>query len=150
VQWVPEVLRDWCDTHRRTPGQDEQYAIALEQSRQVATWSDVDICISDTSPLLTAIYSEMLFADSSFTSWALQEQSRFHLTLLTDLDIAWEADGLQRDGPHVRDEVDAALRSALAAQQLPFQVISGVGPRRTQAALQAVLEAFSVRGATAG
>jgi hypothetical protein len=47
------------------------------------------------------------------------------LTLLTALDLPWVADGLQRDGPHVREPVDDVLRELLLANALPFAVIGG-------------------------
>jgi nicotinamide riboside kinase len=147
--YISEALRAWCAVHQRTPRREEQAAIAFEQARQVAA-CNADICISDTTPLMTAVYSELLFADTSLTPWAVAEQATFHLTLLTGLDIVWEADGLQRDGPHVREPVDRALRQLLSAHQLPHQVITGQGDARTHAALQCVLQALSMRGTPAG
>lgn len=150
VEWVPEVLREWCELHQRTPRQDEQQGIAQEQTRRVADCDNVDVCISDTTPLMTAIYSEMLFADTSLTAWAVTEQSKFDITLLTKLDLPWVADGIQRDGPHVRKPVDTALRRSLETHDLPFQVIQGTGVQRTDEALRSVLQALSVRGIAAG
>jgi len=48
------------------------------------------------------------------------------------------ADGLQRDGPHVRAPVDAAIRRALLAAGLSWSVVSGQGQRRVDAALNAI------------
>ena len=150
VQWVPEVLREWCELHQRTPRQEEQEAIAHEQSRRIAACEGADVCISDTTPLMTAIYSEMLFADTSLTTWAVTEQAKFDVTLLTGLDLPWVADGIQRDGPHVRAPVDTALRRSLLAHGLPFHVIQGAGVQRTDGALHNVLQALSVRGIATG
>lgn len=149
VSGVAEVLREWCELHQRTPRQHEQLAIAQEQSRRMAGCELADICISDTTPLMTAIYSEMLFEDPSLTAWAVTEHARFDITLLTGLDIPWVADGIQRDGPHVREPVDRALRRTLQTHSLPFEEIHGLGEQRTDAALQRVLQALLVRGAAA-
>jgi len=65
------------------------------------------------------------------------------LTLLTALDLPWRPDGLQRDGPHVRDPVDAKIRAALGAGGLPYCVVAGHGPARLQAALAAVDRALN-------
>jgi hypothetical protein len=54
------------------------------------------------------------------------------------LDLPWVADGIQRDGPHVREGVDARLRAALARGDLPYRVVYGLGDARTQAALLAI------------
>jgi hypothetical protein len=61
---------------------------------------------------------------------------------VTTLDLPWVADGLQRDGAHVREPVEAALRSALVDAGLSFAVISGIGDARTGAALAAVQSAL--------
>jgi hypothetical protein len=57
---------------------------------------------------------------------------------VTALDLPWVADGLQREGPHVREPVDRLVRAALHASQLPYAVVSGGGERRLAAALQAL------------
>ena len=49
-----------------------------------------------------------------------RHHARCDLTLLTALDLPWVADGLQRDGPQVREPVDTLLRAALHA--LPASV----------------------------
>ncbi len=147
--WTPEVLREWCDAHQRTPRQDEQRAIAMEQSQRAAACADVEVCISDTTALMTAVYSDVLFGDTSLYPWAAADQARFDLTLLTDLYLAWQPDGMQRDGPHVRALVDAALRAALLAYGIPFQLISGIDGQRANQALHCVLTALSKRSVAA-
>ncbi len=140
---VAEHLRDWVEQHGRVPLQSEQLAIAQEQARrvnasdaaQIAGWA---FTIADTTPLMTAVYSHKLFADRSLYPMALSHQASYPITLLMGLDIAWVADGLQRDGPQVREPVDALLRQALDAAALPYHVVYGSGPARLQAALQAL------------
>ena len=105
--WVGEVLREWCDAHGRTPMPHEQAAIAAEQARRIdAAAATHDLVACDTTPLMTAVYSAMLFDDASLVADAIAFQRRCDLTLLTALDLPWVADGLQRDGPHVRAPVD--------------------------------------------
>ena len=60
------------------------------------------------------------------------------MTLLTGLDMPWEPDGLQRDGPHVREPVDAQLRALLRSHGIPHSLVLGQGPQRLQAALAAL------------
>ena len=137
---VPELLRAWCDREGRTPRPNEQAAIAAAQTAAIdaaAQRSAVVIC--DTTALMTAIYSDYLFKDSSLLPAALAFHRRCTLTLLTALDLPWEADGLQRDGPHVQPPVDAALRAALASAGVGWALVAGHGEARVQAALQAVL-----------
>ena len=137
VAVVPEVLREWCGQQGRTPRQDEQYAIAQEQARRVDA-ATADIVIADTTPLMIAIYSDMLFADTSLYNFAITHQRSYDLTLVTGLDLPWVADGLQRDGQHVREPVDALLRAALERARVNYKVVYGTGPQRLDNALLAV------------
>jgi nicotinamide riboside kinase len=137
--WVGEHLRDWCQQRGRTPQPDEQRAIA---ERQQALIDDAaashDIVVCDTTPLMTAVYSDLLFDDASLTPYAIEQQRRCGLTLLTALDIDWVADGLQRDGPQVRAPVDGHLRALLAAHALPWALVQGRDEARVASALAAV------------
>jgi nicotinamide riboside kinase len=139
VAVVPEVLREWCTAAGRTPRPEEQLPIAQEQERRVDAARDgADLVIADTTALMVAIYSAMLFEDGTLYRFALQRQRGYDATLLTGLDLPWVADGLQRDGPHVQGPVDALLREALQKAQVPFHVVYGSGPGRLASALQAL------------
>ncbi len=140
VASVPEVLRGWCDRNGRTPLAHEQAAILRAQHtliEEAAASHDVVVC--DTTALMTAVYSRYVFNDASLDGRAIELQARMDLSLLMALDLPWEADGLQRDGPQVRAPVDALLRDLLQQAQLPFQVIEGQGPARLANALAAVV-----------
>lgn len=137
--WVPEYLREWCEQAGRTPAMHEQAAIADEQARRIdhaAARHDIVVC--DTTPLMTAVYHRHVFGDRSLDDAALAWQHRCTVTLLTALDLPWQADGLQRDGPHVREPVDAAVRGLLVGAGLPFVVVGGLGEARLEAAVDAV------------
>jgi nicotinamide riboside kinase len=139
VAVVGEYLREFCDRHGRTPRQDEQAHIALEQTRRIEVAARRhDIVVADTTALMTAIYSEQVFADTGLYEMAMGAHSQYELHLLTALDLPWRSDGLQRDGAHVREPVDARVRAALARSGLAYSVIAGVGPRRLEAALACV------------
>jgi len=136
---APEVLREWCEAAGRTPRPEEQAAIAEAQAaRCEALALTADLVLCDTTPLMTAVYSELLFADRSLLDAGLAFHRRCALTLLTALDLPWVADGLQRDGAHVRAPVDAAVRRALMSAGLGWSVVAGSGERRLDAALNAI------------
>ena len=137
---VSEYLREFCDAHGRTPLREEQAAIAAEQSRRidVAAAGDAGVVIADTTALMIAVYSDHVFADTSLYASAEALQRGIDLTLLTALDLPWRPDGLQRDGEHVREPIDALVRAALARASVPFTAIAGSGPSRTAAALAAI------------
>ena len=57
---------------------------------------------------------------------------------LDGLDLPWVPDGLQRDGPQVREPVDALLRTGLARAGVSWQVIYGQHERRLENAMKAI------------
>lgn len=158
VAVVSEYLREWCDAAGRTPRPEEQDGIAAEQARRVdaavagdagdTPGSAPDVVIADTTPLMVAIYSEMLFGDPSLQPMAQAHQRGYDVTLLTGLDIPWVADGLQRDGPHVREPVDARVRAALTQAGVNFRVVYGSGETRLRNALAAIDSAWAERPAS--
>ncbi|MFI5446709.1 AAA family ATPase [Polaromonas sp. UC242_47] len=136
---VTEVLREWCEREGRTPRPDEQMPIAQEQERRVdAAAAQANWVIADTTALMVAIYSAMLFDDSALYNFALQRQRSYDLTLVTGLDLPWVADGLQRVGPQVREPVDALVRAALTRAGVSYQVVYGQGEERLANALIAM------------
>lgn len=152
VAWVPEVLRAWCDERGRTPRADEQQDILLAQHALIddaAARHDWLVC--DTTGLMTAVYSRLLFDEASLEPMA-GEVHRRHIsfTLLTALDLPWVPDGLQRDGPHVREPVDRQLRALMQQQGVAFGVVGGQGPGRLEHALRAVAPLLGTAGASGG
>lgn len=136
--WIPEVLRAWCVQHQRTPAREEQQAIAQAQALQVETAANADWLLADTAPLMTAIYSDLLFGDLSLYAFALEHQRGYDLTLVTGLDLPWVGDGIQRQGAQVQAMVDTRLREVLQKEALRYTVVYGMGPERTACALQAI------------
>lgn len=143
VARVDEVLREFCLRERRTPRRDEQAAIAREQSRRIAEAArSHDIVVADTTALMIAVYSRFLFDDETLLASALADQARCRLTLLTALDLPWVADGIMRDGAHVRAPVDALLREALQRAGVGYSVVAGGGAQRLAHAERAVAAAL--------
>jgi nicotinamide riboside kinase len=144
---VSEYLREFCDAHRRTPLQSEQTHIAQVQTERIQQAAhEFDIVVADTTALMTAVYSDFVFADKTLYATALQAHRVCDITLLTALDLPWQADGLQRDGPHVREPVDALLRAALAEAAIDYSVVFGTGSARVESALKVLSRALSESG----
>ena len=121
VVWVPETLRLWCEARGRTPLRHEQADILqlhhthMTEARQQAgqdAW-----LIADTTPLMTAVYSQHYFSDTSLYTHAWHAQRNFEVTLLMGLDLPWQADGPWRDGPATQQAVDNLLRTQLAIRE---------------------------------
>jgi nicotinamide riboside kinase len=143
VAHVDEALREFCLQHNRTPRADEQAAIARAQSHRIEQAARTHaLVVADTSALMVAIYSQLLFDDRSLLAEALAAQARYRVTLLTALDLPWVADGFIRDGAHVRAPVDALLRDALQGAGVPYAVVCGNGEQRLHNAQRAVAAAL--------
>jgi nicotinamide riboside kinase len=141
---VSEYLREFCDRHERTPARDEQQFIIdtqiarEQQALRHAALQSMRFVICDTGPLLTAVYSDYVFTDRQHYERAAQHHRRYLHTLLLLPDIDWVADGLQRDGAHVREPITAMIRAQLSSHRLPFTEIAGHGAVRLQRAIQAI------------
>lgn len=137
---VTEYLREFCDYAGRTPRVDEQAAIAAEQTRRIAAAASAhELVVADTSALMIAVYSDLIFDDRSLYAEAMAaHRQACAATLLTALDLPWQADGFIRDGEHVREPVDDLIRQALSSVALPYSVVFGAAEARTKSALAAL------------
>lgn len=149
--WVPEYLREFVDRLGRVPaGADQPSILASQVEREVAaTDRAAQVALRwvacDSAPIATAIYSEMYFGDRSLYALAERHHASYALTLLMDTDLAWEADGLQRDGPGVRAEFHSRIAVWLQTHDAPFLLVGGAGDSRAAAAIAALrgLESLS-------
>ena len=102
----------------------------------------MELVIADTTPLMVAIYSDLLFNDRSLYPAALAHHRIYGATLLMALDLPWVADGFIRDGAHERAPVDARIRAALDGAGVAYSVVFGQGDARTERALATVRRAM--------
>lgn len=142
--WIPEYLREFCDRMRRTPLPHEQAHILDEQRRReddaiaAARTRQLGWVFADSSPIVTAVYSELLFDDRSLYGRAAEHHAAYAATLLLQPDLPWIADGIQRDGPAVREASHALLLARLDELRLPYVTIGGSGDERSARALAAL------------
>ncbi|MFN3417199.1 MAG: AAA family ATPase [Caldimonas sp.] len=148
---VEEYLREFCDRQGRTPRPEEQWHIAEEQTRRIlAAVSAHDLVFADTTAVMTAVYSDLLFDDPSLYEHAFEAHRHCSLTLVTGLDLPWAPDGIQRDGPHMRVPIDARLRQRLQAAGVVYGVVYGRDTDRLDAAWRVVETALRAQGRLAG
>ena len=151
VAIVAEWLREWCDAAGRTPRPEEQAAILRQQQEHIDAAAERHaIVVADATGLMVAVYSRLLFGDASLEAEAVAWHHRVGVTLLTALDLPWVSDGYIRDGPHVREPVDSALRELLSRNALPYHVVGGAGEARLAQALAALQPALRGLDASAG
>jgi len=145
VPWVPELLREFCEQQGRTPRRDEQRELMHEQIRREsqalarARDEGAPFLICDCTPLVTASYSLALFEDHSLMVDARAHQALYQATLLTDIDLPWQPDGIQRDGQIARRLFDASLRANLREFRIAHTLISGDPERRLALARETLL-----------
>ncbi len=134
---VDEYLREWCLNALRTPTPSEQAAIAEEQTRRINLHTG-PIVIADTTALMTAVYSDVLFNDSSLYPLALNDIRRFQYVLVTATDLPWVADSYLRDSPMGQQAIHLRLQEVLRANGIAYSMVYGRDVRRLQAALSIV------------
>ena len=133
--YVPEYLRLFVDQENRTPRPDEQVGIAMEQQSLERTLAndlikqhsnpDFVLLFCDTTPLMTCIYSEVVFGGRNPELFKIAKAHDYDLTIFTQNDFPWQEDGLQRDGPVAQTKVHFRVKARLEELQIPYQAAFG-------------------------
>lgn len=130
--WVPEYLREFVETLQRVPREEDQIDIARTQlARENAlAGSARGLLFCDTTPLMTAVYSDIYWGRVPAALDLLAGQHDYALTLVAAPDGPWIADGLQRESAAVRLRVHEALVARLARQRIAFTLLTGTLQQR--------------------
>lgn len=116
---VGEFLRDWVDRRGRVPGPAEQIEVLTghreseltalrEADRTGRSW-----VVSDSGPLMTAVYSVQYYDDASLLPVALEWAQHSTLLVWCQDDFPWSPDP-QRDGPQARATSQQILADTFA------------------------------------
>jgi len=125
--WVPEYLREFVEVHQRTPHADEQLAIAttqIEREEKAVLYAQ-RFLFCDTTPILTAIYSDHYFGKADYKLESIATRHTYAATIVTAPTTPWIADGLQRESDTVRQRIHALLIRKLQDNDLPYLLIDG-------------------------
>ncbi len=128
---VIEQLRLFVDEHGRAPVREEQAAVMASQvmaestAIRLASVTGRDWVLSDPAALMTAIYSVAYFNDESLLPAAIEHQGAYVLTIWCDVDLPWEADGAQRDGPQERQRVHDVIANVVEQHSIDVLKVSG-------------------------
>lgn len=142
--WVPEYVREFVERRGRPPRETEQAAVVATQvereeaALQAARRQGIRWVACDSAPIMTAIYSSLYFDDESLFAVATPHHATYACTLLTDIDLPWEADGAQRDSPAVRLQAHERIQVWLDENAIPFCLVSGTAEARVASAVAAV------------
>ncbi|EZP57311.1 MULTISPECIES: AAA family ATPase [Sphingomonas] len=93
--------------------------------------------ITDTDPLMTAVWAEMLFhrRDPWFTTWT----NTADIYLLFDIDLPWVEDGTRMFGDEAaRRKFFELSKAVLEERRLPWALVSGQGSARYLSALRGI------------
>ncbi|MEC4717933.1 ATP-binding protein [Noviherbaspirillum sp. CPCC 100848] len=139
--WVPEYLREFVETRGRTPREQEQIEIALMQVRreEEAAPQAKRFLFCDTTPLMTALYSQFYWERVDRRLAALVRERHYEMTLVAVPDMPWIADGMQRESDEVRHAIHAMLLALLDRQDIRYELLDG-GEARRLASAAALLE----------
>jgi nicotinamide riboside kinase len=128
AQALPEALRVFCERHGRLPlVADEPIIFNAQKKAELAALGPNDkprFLICDSAPLLTAFTSNWYFGDSSLLEAGLAHQATYLHCYLSEPSLAWEADGLLRDGPTVRAKFHADLLNFLSQYRVPYEAVA--------------------------
>lgn len=125
--WVPEYLREFVEARQRTPRADEQLFIAttqIEREEEADTRAH-RFLFCDTTPLMTAIYSEHYFGAADAELRALAAVHDYAATIVAAPTTPWLPDGLQRDSDAVRQHVHARLVHRLHEAGIAYLLADG-------------------------
>lgn len=139
---IDEFLREWCLAAQRTPKPCEQAAIAREQIQRTRAQRECTV-VADTTALMTAIYSDVLFQDDGLYPEALEDLRTFDYVLLSATDLPWVSDSYLRDSPLGQQAIHQRLQEVLRTNMIAYSVIYGSGEQRLKAALSIVLPALA-------
>ena len=142
---VAEALRDWVDARGRVPLQAEQAAVmASHRESEIAALlraeqAGVPWVVSDSGPLMTAVYSIQYYDDDSLLPRALEWTAQSTRVLWCQDDFPWQPDP-QRDGSAARAASQQILASIFADYpELPMLAVSGPFEARVETVLQQTL-----------
>ena len=130
--WVPEYLREFVETQQRTPWAEEQLPIAITQcEREMESEAKAHhYLFCDTSPLMTAVYSEFYFGQVEAELHALASRHIYAATIVTAPTTPWIADGLQRESDAVRQHIHARLVRKLVDADIAYLLVDGDAQQR--------------------
>jgi NadR type nicotinamide-nucleotide adenylyltransferase len=138
--WVPEYAREYTAIRARPLEASDVEAIARGQlaAEDCAAKRARHLLILDTDLVSTLVYSRHYYG--ACPAW-IADAARKRLAslyLLHHADVPWLAEGLQRDRPAQRDEVQSLFRDTLASLGAPIVDIQGPWQARRELAVRAI------------
>jgi len=136
---VPEFAREYLDNLGRPYEREDLVGIAKGQLQLEESMLDQGkpYLFCDTDLRVIKIWSQVKY--QSVDPWILDQIAKrsYHAYLLLEPDLPWEADP-QREHPEYRLQLFERYYQELKFSGIPFEVISGMGDRRFEIALESL------------
>jgi nicotinamide riboside kinase len=144
VPWSPEYAREYVETGRRALGYEDVDPIGRGQKAgedaALARGAEAraPLVVNDTDLVSTAVYSRHYYG--ACPTWIEREgrERLADLYLLHGVDVAWVADGHQREQPARRDELLALFRGTLVTLGARIADVRGPWSERRRRAIAGV------------
>jgi NadR type nicotinamide-nucleotide adenylyltransferase len=143
--WVPEYARTFLEAKGAAPSFEDLVTIARGQvaSEEALARNARGVLVCDTDPLLTTVWSEVLFSRVDPGLERIARSRTYDLYLLTDVDVPWVADAV-RYLPEERRGFFERCRSKLSGR--PHIRIDGTWAEREAKAIAAVEALIARKG----
>jgi NadR type nicotinamide-nucleotide adenylyltransferase len=144
VEWSPEYAREYVLCHGQALGYQDVEPIGRGQQTGEdaaiarAAASGAALVLHDTDLVSTLVYSRHYYGDCP--PW-IEGDARARLAdlyLLHHVDVAWVADGLQREQPERREQLFGRFRSTLQGLAAAVAEIEGSWEDRRSRAISAI------------
>lgn len=137
--WVPEYAREYLQSINR-PYQSKDILYIAKKQRELEQEMKPKAnkyLFSDTSMLVTKIWSEYVFG--KVHPWIINALNNHpcQLYLLCNIDIPWQEDPL-REHPNARKELLNLYIRELTDKKLPFEMVQGMGNLRIENAIHSI------------
>jgi HTH-type transcriptional regulator, transcriptional repressor of NAD biosynthesis genes len=137
TEFVPEVARELITSNDFTAEDIIRIVHAqLERINQkIRTANKLLFC--DTDAITTQIYSKYYLNAVPEILQKLEQEVKYDLYFLFDIDVPWVADGL-RDLPHMRQHMFSVFRNELEKRKIPYVLVNGGWEQREKIVTEAV------------
>jgi NadR type nicotinamide-nucleotide adenylyltransferase len=137
--WVPEYAREYIDNLKRPYSVYDIESIARGQidTEERAVPSAKSLLICDTNLIVVQIWFEHAYGYCPEWIRRSNRERKYHLHLLTDIDIPWEPDP-QREHPLLREYLFNRYKCLLDELFTPYVIISGKENQRLNRAIQGI------------
>lgn len=138
--WVPEYVREFVDRKGDLPVLEDIPLIAQSQAeKEDALAREANrVLLCDTNLIMNAIYSDHYLGSCPQSVMDESRRRTYDLTLVTDTDIPWQADSIQRESPEVRDLLQRKFIDELKARNIPYTLVTGNREARMKTATRAI------------